>query len=159
MIHLGIDPGFTGAIAAISEDGRIVVFDAPTVKVRSGRKTHIEMDPAGMVNTLKPFVFRECHVWIEKVNTMPGQGIASSGAFMRGFGMWEGVVAALGIPYTLVHPATWKKSMMSGMGKEKDAARLRASQLFPSMAHAFARVRDDGRAEAVLIAEYGRRQR
>ena len=159
MIAIGIDPGFTGAVAAISEDGRIVVFDAPTVKVRSGRKTHTEMDPAGMVNTLKPFVFRECHVWIERVHTMPGQGIASSGRFMYGAGMWEMCVCALGIPYTFVQPERWKRAMLDGMGKEKDAARLRASQLFPSMAHAFARVKDDGRAEAVLIAEYGRRQR
>jgi crossover junction endodeoxyribonuclease RuvC len=156
MYCIGIDPGFSGAVAVIG-DGEIRIYDAPIAKVKSGRKTHSEMIPQMMVNILKTYVFRETHVFIEKVGVMPGQGIASSGAFMRGYGMWEGVVAALGLPYTLVHPARWKKAMMGDMGKDKDAARLRAAQLFPAAAEGLSRVKDDGRAEALLLAEYGRR--
>jgi hypothetical protein len=36
----------------------------------------------------------------------------------------------------------------------KDAARKRACQLFPQVAGLFSRVKDDGRAEAALLAYY-----
>jgi len=58
---------------------------------------------------------------------------------------------------TRVEPARWKGAMMDGMGREKYAARFRAALLFPAVAKLFARKQDDGRAEALLIAEYGRR--
>ena len=157
MIFIGIDPGFSGAVAVLWEDGRIQLYDAPTHKVVTSKK-HTEMSPAGMVEILKAFSFRETHAVLEKVGTMPGQGIASSGRFMYGAGMWEGIVSALGIPYTMVRPNVWKKEMMAGLGSEKDAARLRACQLFPQAAHGLSHVKDDGRAEALLLAEYGRRQ-
>ena len=49
--------------------------------------------------------------------------------------------------------------MMADMGKDKDASRLRAIQLFPVVANRLDRKKDDGRAEALLLAEYGRRLR
>jgi crossover junction endodeoxyribonuclease RuvC len=77
----------------------------------------------------------------------------------RGLGTWEGVLAGLGIPYELVTPQRWKKALMDGMGKDKDASRLQAIRLFPAIAGQLARKKDDGRADALLIAEYGRRTR
>ena len=52
-------------------------------------------------------------------------------------------------------PQRWKKALSLGQGK--DAARARASQLLPAHAHYWQRVKDDGRAEAALIAVYGQR--
>jgi hypothetical protein len=77
--------------------------------------------------------------------------------FGKGYGMWIGIVAALEIPYTLVTPQAWKKELMQGI-KDKDAGRLRAMQLFPAYNEWLVRKRDIGRADALLIAEYGRRQ-
>ena len=73
----------------------------------------------------------------------------------QGLGIWKGIFAALGIPCDMVTPQRWKKLLMDGMGKKKDASRLRASQLFPDVG--FPRKKDHGRAEALLIAEYLRR--
>ena len=48
---------------------------------------------------------------------------------------------------------------MADQGKEKSAARFKAMALFPSLADQLKLVKHDGRAEALLLAEYGRRLR
>jgi crossover junction endodeoxyribonuclease RuvC len=90
---------------------------------------------------------------------MPKQGVASSFTFGEGFGIWKGIIAAFQLPVELVSPQRWKKTMLADQGKEKDASRFKAMQLFPSVADQLKRVKDDGRAEALLLAEYGRRLR
>ncbi len=70
-----------------------------------------------------------------------------------GFGAWLGLLGALEIPYTRVRPARWKHAL--GLrGKDKEAARLRAQQLFPSADLQLKK--HHGRAEALLLASYGR---
>ena len=92
---------------------------------------------------------------IERVNSMPGQGVASSFTFGKGFGIWLGILASFSVSVDLVHPTRWKKAMLDGMGKEKDAARIRAKELFPSADLSLRK--HHGRADALLIAEYRRR--
>jgi hypothetical protein len=53
-----------------------------------------------------------------------------------------------------VPPATWKKAMRLKGGK--DESREAAMRLWPASAGLFARVKDNDRAEAALIAEWGR---
>jgi hypothetical protein len=53
-------------------------------------------------------------------------------------------------PSTYVTPAAWTKSV--GRAAGKDASRMRAMELFPSKAELFKRAKDDGRADAALIA-------
>ncbi len=93
---------------------------------------------------------------IEKVSARPGE--APSGAFSFGFssGCISGVLGALRVPVTTVSPVTWKKSM--GLGADKDLSRSRALELFPSVANRLSRKLDHDRAEALLMAEWGRRQ-
>jgi crossover junction endodeoxyribonuclease RuvC len=74
-------------------------------------------------------------------------------AFGRAAGVVEGALAGLGVPYTDVPPATWIKAM--GVRGGKDGARNRAMELWPKQAELFKRVKDDGRADAALIAAYG----
>jgi crossover junction endodeoxyribonuclease RuvC len=95
--------------------------------------------------------------FVEKVHSMPGQGVRSMFTMGVGYGAWLGLLAGLQIPTTLVMPQRWKKVMLADQGQDKDASRLRAIQLFPTEAEYFTRKKDDGRAEAALIAEYGRR--
>lgn len=158
MHYIGIDPGLGGAMAALHVAGNtatplsIVFFDAPVVMVGKKREYVV----VRMVELLRPYALDSVAA-LEKVHTMPRQGIASSGKLMRGLGLWEGILAALGIPYDMVPPQRWKGVMMDGMGKEKDAARLRAMQLFPAASDQLVLKKHHGRAEALLIAEYRRR--
>ena len=78
-------------------------------------------------------------------------------AFGRCRGVIEGVTAALGLPTVFLTPPTWKRAVgiPPGAAGAKDAARSEAVRRWPAKASLFARVKDDGRAEATLIAVAG----
>lgn len=154
MLHLGIDPGLTGAVAVLDAEGTLqALWDTPTLtlRTRTSRGTKQEYDMPGLVGLLVPFTDLSAHVTIEEAQAMPGQGVRSMFTTGVGFGVWLGVLAALGVPLTRVRPASWKKAL--GLGKDKEASRLRAQQLFPGAD--LRRKKDHGRAEALLLAWYG----
>jgi crossover junction endodeoxyribonuclease RuvC len=155
MRYIGIDPGLTGAVAIIEENGAIRLFDTPTLTVKSGKKLHRQMDGAQIVDLLmREIGIGRSTTVLEKVSAMPGQGVSSTFNFGMGYGMWQGILVALRQPYTLVHPATWKKRLMADMGKEKEASIVRAKQLYPFIASQLSRKMDHGRADALLLAHY-----
>ena len=152
MIVLGIDPGASGALVFLdTESKQLTVHDMPVVEVKRGTgiKRHVSAQLlASVFADMQPDA-----AWLEQVGAMPGQGVSSMFAFGRAAGVVEGVIAALGIPLTLVTPQTWQKTMAVRGGK--DGSRMRAAELFPKQADQFKRVKDDGRADAALIAAYG----
>lgn len=164
MIYIGVDPGLNGAVGVLSEISpywRTEVYDTPTMVV-SGVKDKRVYNTAAMAALLRPFaeqVGDDVLVVLESVHSMPKQGVASSFSFGQGLGMWQGIIAALELPLEMPSPQRWKKEIMADQGKDKDASRFKAIALFPSLAGQLARVKDDGRAEAILMAEYGRRLR
>lgn len=153
MRILGCDVGAFGAIAILDTDDRsLVVIDMPSTKVKRGPRIVTQVDAVALAKALRPHVSDDLIAMVEKTHSMPGQGVASCYAFGRAAGVVEGVLAALGVPFSLVPPATWAKKMRLFGGK--DGSRSRATELFPEQAHLFARKKDDGRADAVLIACY-----
>lgn len=160
MILIGIDLGLGGAVAVFDDGEPFGLHDMPVLDVGAGKKTKREYNLAELSNLLKKHTDGEKRVLaiLEKVHAMPGQGVSSMFKFGFGAGAVEGVLAALQIPYEKVAPVRWKKVMMGDMGKDKDAARQRAIQLFPDMSQQMSRKKDHGRAEALLLAEYLRRK-
>lgn len=158
VTYIGIDPGLTGAVAVIRGDGLfLAVHDTPVLEVVKNKKTRHDPDRVAMANLLAAIEHQYSPVFaaIEKVNAMPEQGVTSVFSFGMGYGIWLGILASFGIPTDLVHPTRWKKTLMDGMGKEKDASRQRAKELFP--AADLTLKKHHGRADALLIAEYRRR--
>jgi len=156
MIVIGIDPGQTGAVVALEREGP-VFYDTPTATFKkSGGGNKTDFVPAAMANILRDYDPLNCHVFIEQVGGMPGQGVTSMFGFGKGYGMWIGIIAALRIPHTFVTPQRWKKEFMLGKS-DKDDGRLRAIELFPAAAEDLKLKKHIGRADALLIAEYGRR--
>jgi crossover junction endodeoxyribonuclease RuvC len=149
---VGIDPGASGALAFFDyNEGALTIHDMPTMLVMRGKKEKKEISPQALASILRsPGIITAT---IEKVGAMPGQGVSSMWQFGRSVGMIEGTLAALTIPTSYVTPQQWRKSLNVREGK--DGSRQRACELFPAYAHLFARVKDDGRAEAALIAYYG----
>lgn len=153
MIHLGIDPGLTGAVAVIEADGEVSFFDTPIYK--DGTKTRI--DEARCADLIRGQARATSLVTIEKVNAMPKQGVTSMFSFGYGFGVWMGIIAALQIPHQLVTPQAWKKVMFAGYTSDTDS-RVVARRLWPLYTEeTLSRKKDHGRADASLIAEFGRR--
>jgi crossover junction endodeoxyribonuclease RuvC len=150
----GIDPGASGAIAVLSEEGHFVaVFDMPVLEVKVGKaiKRRVNAELLAYEVGLYPSAVAV----LEQVSAMPGQGVSSMFAFGESYGIVKGVLAAFQIPTHLVTPVKWKKAME--LNASKDGSRAKAIQMWPGHASMFKRVKDDGRAEACLIAEFGRR--
>jgi len=146
---IGIDPGVSGAMAIIVDGELTDVIDTPSIDKRVN---------AAMVTqwfrNWQHTVGRIDHVVIENVHSMPGNSGRSMFAFGRALGVVEAVPQSLGLVVAYASPQTWKKSM-GLIGKDKNASRQLATDLYPSWAQTFARVKDDGRAEAALIATFG----
>jgi len=129
--------------------------DTPVLTLKVARGMKQGYDIPGMVALLQPYGGPGVHVVIEEGQAMPGQGVRSMFTCGFGYGVWIGVLVTLRLSYTPVRPALWKKAF--SLGKDKEASRLRAMQLFPSAD--LRRKRDHGRAEALLLAWYGRQAR
>lgn len=154
MKIIGVDPGAFGAIAIIDTDTRdLTIIDMPTVKIKRGPRIVNQVSAHALAEALRPHLTSDCCAYIEKVHAMPGQGVSSMFAFGRAAGVLEGALAAFDVPFSLIPAATWTKTMRIFGGK--DGSRARAQELFPEKAHLFARKKDDGRAEATLIACFG----
>ena len=154
MRHIGIDPGLSGAVAIISDDS-LKVFDMPTMTVDRNGKAKRQVSANELAELLYTCSGKDCHVYVERVGAVSGQGVTSVFSFGRSFGMIEGILAALKMPVTFVAPATWTRAI--GRSPGKDASRARAMELFPNHEYFFKRVKDDGRADAALIAHWGRK--
>jgi Holliday junction resolvasome RuvABC endonuclease subunit len=141
----GIDVGIKGAIGLLYPVGKSYVYDMPAFAK--------EVNGAALAGIFREF--RPDHVYIEAVNSF-NMGRQSSFNFGQGVGVIKGVLSTLGIPFTPVSPSKWKKTF--NLGKDKSESRAAATRLFPDLASEFARKKDDGRAEAILIAKWGENQ-
>ena len=143
MIVLGVDPGKSGALAFYNSDEDTVdVFDMPVV---NGEVHAAEI--ARLIQMAKP----KCAI-IERVHAMPKNGAVSMFNFGFSYGSVRGVTATLFIPTTLVTPTVWKRHYK--LSSDKEASRWLAINTWPANPN-FSRKKDDGRAEAALIAKYG----
>ena len=151
-LFAGIDPGISGAIGIIGEDGGFVsVFDMPTLPTTTGRR---QVDFAGLAAILRD-VGLLSFVLVERVGARPGEGAAGAFAFGHTFGGIMATLATLALPHDLVQPAVWKRRAGIPPGANKGASIATAKRLLPDAAPHLARVKDDGRAEALLLAVQG----
>ena len=151
-VYVGIDPGVGGAFALVFANGDAGVWDTPVATVKGSRRDYLVAEMAGLLTRAAVTAAA-----IEQGIAMPRQSSHTTYVTGRGGGLWEGMLAALGIPYELVRAQDWKKALGIPPGSNKGASRVLASRLFPKLASQLRRVSDDGRAEALLIAEYRRR--
>ena len=149
MLIYGIDPGFTGAIALYWPDtGKLEVHDMPVMKNPKGKTI---INPHGVLDILANEGGKSLAV-IEQVSAMPGQGVSSMFRFGEGYGHLQMACAASKLPLQYVTAASWKKHF--NLSRDKNVSRSLTMQRFPEQAQIFSRSKDDGRAEAALIALY-----
>ncbi len=105
---------------------------------------------AQMLAKVKPDI-----VVIEKVHSMPKQGVASMFKFGTNYGLLRGIVEGMGIPCVLVTPQTWKK-VLNGTKKDKEAAIQFVRMKYPTikLIPTGCRVPHDGIADAVCIGDW-----
>ena len=142
-VTVGIDPGKKGGIAVLYEDGTDV----------------FPYSDEGLIDLCRSYANTGgIFVCLEKVHSMPKQGVASTFAFGKGYGYICGVLEAFGIPYQEIPPQKWKREYSLGSNKKQSIEAAR--KLFPGVSlKASERCTSDhdGMAEALLIALYGKR--
>jgi crossover junction endodeoxyribonuclease RuvC len=141
MIYIGIDPGLSGGIAALTEDGGVML----AIKMPATERDILLALKGIGVGRLP------ARAVLEKVGVMPKQGIVSAFTFGRGVGALLMALTAAEIPFDQVLPATWQQVLSCRTRGDKNITKRRAQQLFPTqkVTHAI--------ADALLIAEYCRR--
>ena len=141
MAILGIDPGKSGALALVDETG---VVELPF------KLDNTERDIWECLKSWRPQIE---FAYLEKVHSMPKQGVVSSFKFGQSYGFLRGVLIAVEIPWEAVTPQKWQGALSCRTKGDKNITKARAQELFPDVrvTHAL--------ADALLIAEYGRRSR
>ena len=154
---LGIDPGLTGAIAAVDRHGNLLwVEDIPVRD--SGRKSRKanEVDCFALGRLLRLHISDIRQVCMESVHAMPGQGVSSMFSLGETVGSIRGVLEGFGLAVVRVQPTAWKRAY-GLLRAPKDESRLEAIRLFPTCRD-FERKKDHNRAEAALIAKWSAMQ-
>ena len=174
ITHIGIDVGKNGAIVIIHK-GEITVEPIPLIG-----KTKPTIDLNELSSIFAKLHGSITHVVIEDVHAI--FGVAASATFSFGFvaGIIEMACVCYRIPYTKVAPKKWQEEMFAGipvqykplkksdkpnhkpklMKDTKAMALLAAKRLFPNQKLTFgerATVPHDGLVDALLMAEYSRR--
>lgn len=152
LLLVGIDPGKSGAIAFLDPSSMALrIEDMPMAKSTTGRD---ELDFRHLGQLLNPINTANRRIGVlERVSAMPRDGVAGAFSFGQSYGGLRMAVIGLGYEDRYVTPVTWKKHFR--LSRDKGVSRAYAASRFPGYSSYFSRVKDDGRAEAALIALYG----
>jgi crossover junction endodeoxyribonuclease RuvC len=147
-VFIGVDPGLSGAVAFLDGENYAVV-DIPTMAKGTGT-VKSEINANGLWALLDLHISLPPVAALERVNAMPGQGVASVFSLGDSFGVCRAVLACSNIPTTYVTPAEWKRHYK--LTSDKEEARALAIKMFPKAELHLKKHID--RAEALLIAAY-----
>lgn len=154
-LYLGIDPGASGAWAALTDEGRVAWLDKMPetedgiVSLCRERLTR-DLRPIAMIEQVwsRPQRFKgDDNVWQER--RTGGQG---AWTLAQTYGACRAALCAFRVPWDTVTPQTWQKALDCLTGGEKRVSKARAQALFPDQHITLAT------ADALLIAEFCRRQ-
>lgn len=156
-VSIGIDPGITGAIAAIdaSSLALIELVDTPTI-MSAGKRIYDVSEMAAVIRHMS--LLGDALVVLEQAQPMPGQGVTSTFSTGRSFGLWEGLLGALDVPFRTARPIVWTKRVFAGVSGEGKARSIQFSlRMFPGieLTPAGCKAPRDGRADAACLAYYG----
>lgn len=156
-MHLGVDPGLSGALALLSDEGRVIwCRDMPTLRATRSRR---EIDGPAVVEVLRAWHWQAggIHMTIEMPGVRPMQHAAAGIKTGISWGRIVGIAEALQIPYEIVSPQRWQKAILGDVPKgcSKDMARSMAQRLWPKADLGKRKTQD--RSDALCLAEYGRR--
>jgi len=146
---IGIDQ--KGGVAMVADGGELIAYmrtpiiqlaKRPTVDTAELSSWMTASRPVGLESVLRGIV-------IEKVHSMPKQGVSSSFSFGRHLGAVEGWAIGQGCKIVMPAPSVWKVRL--GLGSSKTASLDRARQDFGDLSIWKVKA-NDGIAEAALLA-------
>lgn len=162
MIYIGIDPGQKGGIAIIKEIIRNPMEDdIQKIELLETPLNDKEIDVMSIAMFLRMHITENEKAFciIEKAQPMPKQGVTSVFNYGEGYGELKSMLKFLKIPFQEVRPQVWKKEFNLNTDKKRSASTC--INLFPNIKEQLYTPRGrlkDGIAEALLLAEYGKRK-
>jgi crossover junction endodeoxyribonuclease RuvC len=160
VLIAGIDPGFSGGVALLTPSGKLDSLHLmPVVKGPRGGSTELDLVELKRLLTAHAVDV----VVLERVHAMKGWGEGAAWRFGVGWGQIQGVVVALGLSLLHVAPDRWQKTLLhgtTGAKGDKTAAIAEALRRWPGvdLKPGKRTKHHDGLADALLIAEWGRRE-
>ena len=142
---VGIDPGKKGGICFLDyEKGRVVYLDT------------LPSDPSEVVKLFKKYKKHVKLVILEKQWARPRQGVVSTFTLANSYGVLQGILVSLNLPYVTPAPTSWLcfffgKDGLKGRKVVKKLSLEKARELHP-----YVEVKHDGHSDALLIAEFGK---
>jgi hypothetical protein len=114
-IRIAIDPGVGGAMAVQYPDGSITAheFDCEAT-MRDELENVLAYDGTAEIRAV-----------LERVHSMPAQGVSSTFKLGANYGYWRGVLQGLRIPFREVIPQKWQRAVLVP-GKLQGPERKRA---------------------------------
>ena len=155
IYHVGIDPGKTGGLGIIDAAGRYVAAHRWN-----------EKEPVKLYNILlllKGSLGNRVYLELIQVFPQKESGFIQQGqSTIANWGVWQGFLIAVGLPYDVISPLTWQAcyGLTSWAKKQADGVPCHspltlARSLWPVAPLEF-KV-DDGKAVALLLADLARR--
>lgn len=140
----GVDPGATGGVCFYDLENERVVHVASMP------------DPEGFIEIFKQYKKQLKIVFVEKQWAHSKQGLVSAFTLGTHYGILQGILTTLKIPFVTVSPQSWQcyffgKDGLKGRKFVKKLSLEKAKELHPE-----AEVKHDGHSDAVLIAEFGK---
>lgn len=172
-LFIGIDPEREGAIAAIFPHNEIRLIQTPANSILRTEEIN-----ALLFSYLGPNVSRRVFIFIEKLHIFPGMNSKAMNNLIQSYGTWLGVLGAVNfyfgeeasISLVKISPKTWKAYFGLHGGKIKKGSKVDSYNLALTLFSDSPEVKRGlmvgsgitdkqvfDRAEALLLAEYGRR--
>ncbi|RUT50951.1 hypothetical protein [Campylobacter fetus] len=143
MIVVGIDPGKNGAMCRLGKENEPFFIDFKDI----GIDAYI-----AALYSLKPTI-----VIVEKVHSMPNQGVVSTFSFGQRLGELEGMLRTLHLPYELILPQVWQKEIGIPPKSDKKEIAEFISSIYPNASlYGSKGGLLDGRSDALCLAHYAR---
>jgi crossover junction endodeoxyribonuclease RuvC len=157
---IGIDPGFSGALAVIDMDTMTIIdmidmptYQKPTDARKQGYFTMVDIHKlSSLIDMYAPMVALAV---LEEPGAMPEQGLSSTFRFGHVCGQIHGVLAGHYIPVLPVKPAVWKSAL--ALTTNKSDSLTRASIEFPKHKELWRLKGQNDRAEAALLCTYAKK--
>ena len=162
-IYMGWDNGIAGGLAFYKPEdleNPLAVYPMPIVTVKKAKGNKNEYNIPEIIRIINSHGPIKLCV-LERAQAFPGSAVQATFSFARTFGIAEGILSALGVPYRVIAPQSWMADMFRGIphkkGESKQASILVAQRLFPNarfIATDKATKIHDGMTDAALMAVY-----
>lgn len=140
----GIDPGAKGGIC---------IYD-----LKSNRIVYLSTMPdiENFISILKKYKKHLKTIFLEKQWAYKGQGLKSAFTLGIHYGILQGILNTLKIPYETISPKAWQcfffgKNGLKGRKFVKKLSLQKAKELYPEL-----EIKHDGQSDALLITEFGK---